>query len=87
MPISMPTIPEETQQEILWAAAEVSAIRKPPVLLTGKSNISDDSGDAYMILSGEPPSMPVIFEGTEEDLLPENFRPTPLTLGSTGLLQ
>jgi hypothetical protein len=78
----MPTIPEETMQEILWAAAEIPAhqrMRKPPVLLTGNSNTSDDSGDAYMILSGKPPSMPIIFEETEEDLLHENFRVTPLT--------
>ena len=32
-----------------------------------------------MILSGEPPSMPVIVEETEEDLIRENFRVTPLT--------
>ena len=79
---SMPTIPEETLQEILWAAAEVPArqqMRTPPVLLTGNSKTSDDSGDAYMILSGEPPSMPVIIEETEEDLIRENFRVTPLT--------
>jgi len=79
---TMPTIPEETLQEIVWAAAEVPArqqMRKPPVLLTGNSKTSDDSGDAYMILSGKPPSMPVILEETEEDLLRENFRVTPLT--------
>jgi hypothetical protein len=38
---TMPTIPEETLQEIVWAAAEVPArqqMRKPPVLLTGNSN-------------------------------------------------
>jgi len=77
---TMPTIPEETLQEIVWAAAEVPARQQmPPVLLAGNSNTSDDSGDAYMILSGKPPSMPVILEETEEDLLRENFRVTPLT--------
>jgi hypothetical protein len=77
----MPTIPEETLQEIVWAAAEVPAcqqMRKPPVLLTGNSNTSDDSGDAYMIQSGKPLSMPIIIEETQEDLLRENFRVTPL---------
>jgi hypothetical protein len=80
----MPTIFEETIQDILWAAAEIPAhqqMRKPVVLLTvtNRSGTSDASGDAYMVMSGEPPTMPVILGETEEDLLRENFRVTPLT--------
>jgi hypothetical protein len=81
---TMPKIFEETIQDILWAAAEIPAhqqMRKPVVLLTAtnRSGTSDASGDAYMVMSGEPPTMPVILEETEEDLLRENFRVTPLT--------
>ncbi len=79
---TMPTIPEETLHELLWAATgEVPArqqMKSPTVLLTATSSTSDDSGDAYMIMSGEPPAMPVILEETEEDVLRENFRVTPL---------
>jgi hypothetical protein len=76
----MPTIPEETMHELLWALHEVPASQqmKPPVTLDTTSN-SDYSSDAYMIMSGEPPSMPVIYEETEKDLEWENFRVVPLT--------
>jgi hypothetical protein len=79
---TMPTIPEETLQELLWAATEVPAyqqMKNPPVLLSANGSTSDDSGDAYMIMSGEPPTMPVILEETEEDLVRENFCLMPLT--------
>ena len=76
----MPTIPEETMHELLWALHEVPASQqmKPPVTLDTTSN-SDYSSDAYMIMSGEPPSMPVIYEETEKDIEWENFRVVPLT--------
>jgi hypothetical protein len=32
-----------------------------------------------MIMSGEPPAMPFIYEETEDDLWRENFHVTPLT--------
>ena len=72
----MPTIPEETLHELVWASFEVP---KRPVQPTTTTSADADSCDAYMIMSGEPPSMPVIYEETEEDLKRENFRVVPLT--------
>jgi hypothetical protein len=79
-PPSMPVITEETVDEILWASFEIPArqqVQQPPLLAAATT--STDIDDAYMIMSGEPPAMPVIPEETEEDLRRENFRVTPLT--------
>ncbi len=79
-PPSMPAITEETVDEILWASFEVSVcqqVQQPP--LRSAATTSTDINDAYMIMSGEPPAMPVIPEETEEDLRRENFHVTPLT--------
>jgi hypothetical protein len=73
----MPAIYEETEHDMLWASFEVPACQqvKPPSVLLG---VKDSCGDAYMIMSGEPPVMPVIYEETEEDLWRDNFSCYPI---------
>jgi len=77
-PPPMPTIYKETEHDMLWASFEVPACQqvKPP---SGLLSINDSCGNAYMIMSGEPPAMPVIYEETEEDLWRDNFCVTPMT--------
>jgi len=74
----MPTIYKETEHDMLWASFEVPACQqvKPP---SGLLSINDSCGNAYMIMSGELPAMPVIYEETEEDLWRDNFCVTPMT--------
>lgn len=76
-PPPMPTISEETIYEVLWACHEVPTRRQElkhsPAVFTTASTTDPSYHDAYMIMSGEPPAMPVILEESEEDLRRENF--------------
>ncbi len=46
---------------------------KPPVTLDTTTSL-DYSSNAYMILSGKPPLMPVIYEETEKNLEQKIFQ-------------
>lgn len=77
----MPTIPEETLHELVWASFEEPACQQLKCLVqpTITTSAVADSCDASIIKSGEPPPMLVTCEETEEDLKRDNFRVVLLT--------
>jgi len=67
-PHRLPSIPEETPHQVMWESFTVPLKpRAPPRQI-------QQTTDAKMILSGEPPSMPSIPEETMEDIQLENFQ-------------
>jgi hypothetical protein len=66
----MPSIMEETPNQILWESFSVPVMHPVPPM------VPDD--DVKMIMSGQPPSMSVIVEEREEDILKETSKVQPL---------
>ena len=66
-PHRLPSIPEETPHQVMWESFTV------PLKPQAPPRQIQETTDAKMILSGEPPSMPSIPEETMEDIQLENF--------------
>jgi hypothetical protein len=67
-PHRLPSIPEETPHQVMWESFTV------PLKPQAPPRQIQETTDAKMILSGEPPSMPSIPEETMEDIHLENFQ-------------
>jgi hypothetical protein len=67
-PHRLPSILEETPHQVMWESFSI------PLKPQAPPRQIQQSTDAKMILSGEPPSMPSIPEETMEDIQLENFR-------------
>ena len=67
-PHHLPSILEETPHQVMWESFSIPLkTHAPPIQI-------QETTDAKMILSGEPPSMPSIPEETMEDIRLENFQ-------------
>ncbi len=67
-PHRMPSILEETPHQVMWESFNV------PLKTQAPPRQIQQTTDAKMILSGEPPSMPSIPEETMDDIQLENFQ-------------
>ena len=67
-PHRLPSILEETPHQVMWESFNV------PLKPEAPPRQIQETTDAKMILSGEPPSMPSIPEETMEDIRLENFQ-------------